>query len=189
MRKVREVLEAMTSIYDKKMPKEAIVLFLADLSSYSESQLLDSLKRCRSELKFFPSIAEIKERIDDGRPSPNEAWSKIIQDEKASFCWTEEMAEAYASASPLLHEADAVAARMAFLETYKKLILKARSNNIPVKWNLSLGYNRELREDAVIEAIKLKAISYEQGQSFLPMGISEDGKKLLQNLNIKLLEE
>lgn len=189
MKKVRETLEAMCSIYDKKMTPQAIVLLMADLSKYTEGELLEALRRCRGELKFFPSIAEIKERIPDGHPSPNEAWAKLPKTEEESTVWTEEMSGAYNVAHSLIMSGDMVAARMAFLEKYKELVAESRANNQRATYSLSLGYDREGRADTIKKAVELKAISPERARAISQPEISDEGMKIAGIAKIESLDK
>src|SRR5262252_4521186 len=92
-----------------------------DLRRYPENQVMASLVSCRRELKGKLTLADILTRLDDGRPGPEQAWSEVagaVDNEGATLVWTEEEREAFFVANALAP--DLVAARMAFLETYKK---------------------------------------------------------------------
>lgn len=168
MQKIIKVLESMTYLYNKNMPKEAIMLMLNDLNMYSEEQLLDSLKKCRSELKFFPSIAEIKERVNDGHLSPNEAWAMCPKSEDDSVCWSEEMRDAYFSVHSIVRNGDLIAARVGFIEKYKELIRDSRSNMTQIKFELSIGNDKSLRETSIQRAVFLGCITTEKAKQLLP---------------------
>jgi len=143
-------------------------MMLEDLAPYPEQQVLASLNRCRKELKGRLTLSDILSRIDDGRPGPEEAWSMIPRDESASVVWTEEMAAAFGVALPLLNEGDAVAARMAFTERYRKLCQKARDESAPPKWTPSYGTDQLGREAAITEAMRHNRLSYQQAVTLLP---------------------
>jgi predicted ester cyclase len=194
MQKIKNVIKAMCEIYDKKLSEAAIVLFLVDLSVYSENQLLDAFKRCRLELKHFPTISDIKDRINDGHLSPNEAWAMIPLNENDSVCWTQEMKEAYFTARPIILSGDFIAARVTFLEKYKNLIFEARANNKKAKYELSLGLDKNKRQEVVCEAIKQGCISPEKAKLLLPDLSQEETKQILGNIlkqlpNALLLKE
>src|ERR1043165_278765 len=105
------------------MSEAAASVMAEDLTRYPENQVLVALTRCRRELRGRLTIADVIQRLDDGRPGPEEAWAMIPQDEAPSVVWTQEMASAFGIALPLMD--DPVAARMAFKEAYAKAVAKA----------------------------------------------------------------
>ena len=126
-------------------------MIISDLDSYPPFAVSKALDKCRVECRGKLSLSDIIQRIDDGRPSPNEAWGLIPQNECTTVVWTDEMCKAMESSWPLIH--DRVAARMAFLEAYKKLLDTARAERRPVNWSISLGENRESRLPILNRAI------------------------------------
>ena len=62
----------------------AVEAMLADLQVYPDGQVLAALRRCMREVKGKLTLADIISRIDDGRPSPEEAWSMVPLDEAGS---------------------------------------------------------------------------------------------------------
>lgn len=133
--------------------------------------------------KFAPKPADIIGKLQsmDGRPGPEEAWSMIPRDESSSVVWTEEMAEAFGVANPLLNEGDQVAARMAFTERYRALVQQARDAGKPVKWMPSLGTDRLGREGALLEAESKGRLTSEHVAGLLPYR-EEQGAMLLAKL-------
>lgn len=164
---VVQALKVTGEIYGRQMSNAAAAMFLADLSEYPEKAILAALSRCRKELRSFPTLADIIARIDDGRPGAEEAWASIPRDESETTVWTSEVAQAYGVAAPLMVE-DQVAARMAFLESYRKLVADARANGVPVKWKVSLGHDSKQRERAITDAIKQGRIALTDAREYLP---------------------
>ena len=99
---------------------------------------------------------------------PNEAWSKMPLNEDMSVCWTREMRDAFFVARPLILNGDIIAARVAFIEKYKKLLSESRANNKIPKYELSLGFDRSMREEALNKALGENLITHEQVKEFLP---------------------
>ncbi len=151
-----------------QLTEGAARVMVQDLSAHPVDQVLIALQRCRRELKGRLTIADVLQRLDDGRPGVEQAWSMIPQDEDSSVVWTDEMALAYGAASPLLQGGDSVAARMAFKECYEKELQKARDEGRAVKWRVSFGHDPSLREDAVIQAVEKKQITSERAVALLP---------------------
>lgn len=166
--KLVEALRGTAEIYGRQLSAGAAAMFLADLARFSSEQILKALARCRSELRNFPTVADIAQRIDDGRPGPEEAWAMIPKDEAGSVVWTEEMADAFASCRELL-ATDPVGARMAFRERYAKLLADARANATPAKWSPSLGHDVSRREQAIQFAVIRGYLPASAAQNLLPV--------------------
>lgn len=120
--------------------------------------------------KFAPKPADVIGKLQslDGRPGPEEAWSMIPRNESASVVWTDEMSQAFGVALPLLNEGDAVAARMAFLEQYRKLVSQARDAGMAAKWMPSLGTDVGGREAVLVEAAERGRLPAEHVARLLP---------------------
>lgn len=164
---VVKVLMIMAQLTGKTFASaEPAELLAADLADYPAPAVLVALARCRKELRSFPTLADILARIEDGRPGAEEAWAMIPRDEDGSVVWTSEMAEAFGTARRLLP--DEVAARMAFRETYLKLLADARAERRPARWEVSLGMDKNGRVAALQEAVRKKRIGQDQAQALLP---------------------
>lgn len=107
--------------------------------------------------RFLPMPADVIAQIqgivaDDGRPGAEEAWAVCFRatDERATIVWCGEMAEAFGVAAPLLQAGDEVAARMAFKETYSRLLAEARERRAPPKWSATLGDDGDLRDRTLL---------------------------------------
>lgn len=106
--------------------------------------------------RFVPVPADILAQIeglstDDGRPGPEEAWAISLRgrDEFETIVRTREMAEAWAIASPVLGAGDEVGARMAFKESYTRLVDEARRARRPAAWSASLGFDPQQRDEVL----------------------------------------
>jgi hypothetical protein len=152
----------------QELETDAARMFTEELSRFPESQVLEALARCRRELRSRLTLADVISRLDDGRPGPNEAWAMLPRSESQSVVWTEEMAAAMVSAQPLLAAGDSVAARMAFLEHYGRLVSDARRLHVPVRWMPSLGHDPNGRVAALREAIEKNRLSSTHAEKLLP---------------------
>ena len=110
--------------------------------------------------RWAPLPADILAQIEglaaaDGRPGPEEAWSIALQsaDEAASVVWTAEIAEAWGAARVVHAAGDEVGARMAFKETYIRLVAEARKRREPVAWTPTFGTCEQRRNDALRLAV------------------------------------
>lgn len=164
------LLEALANtalIYGRDLPKPARLMLLADLDAFTDEQVIEALNRCRMELRNFPTVADIVDRIDDGRPGPEEAWALLPKSEADSVVWCDEMAEAFGACRALL-ESDPVAARMAFRETYSKLLGQARASRRIPKWTPSFGSDASGRGAALKEAVMKKRLTEREATLLLP---------------------
>lgn len=143
-------------------------VMVQDLAAYPVNQVLGALVRCRRELKTRLTVAAIVERLDDGRPGPEEAWAMIPHDERSTVVWTDEMAEAFGVACGLLAHGDVIAARMAFRESYAASVVRARAEQRPVHWFPSLGQDPNTRAQPIEEAVRKGRLGYTHAAALLP---------------------
>lgn len=151
-----------------ELSEAAVRVLVDDLSRYPEAQVLHALSRCRRELRSGLTLADVLARLDDGRPGPEEAWAMMPRDESQSVVWTDEMAQAWGVAQPLLAEGDQVAARMAFLEHYRGIVQTARDRGQPPRWTPSLGHDPAGREEVLVRAAELGRLSASHVAGLLP---------------------
>lgn len=155
-----EIVRATGEIYSRQVSVAAALMFLADLDHFTSQEVIAALSKCRKELRMFPSVAEVISRVDDGRPGVEEAWGMIPKSEDDSVVWTDEMAEAWGSCRGMI-EHDPVAARMAFKETYTKIVAEKRNQGKKPNWFPSLGLHVNLREVALVHAASKLRIAKE----------------------------
>ena len=170
-----EMLQATLEIYGTKLTQGAISIWVAALSEYSLEQLRGALSayvKTAGTGHFAPKPADLIELLagDDGRPGAEEAWTTIPNGERATAVWTEEARQAFFSgACDLLERGDSIAARMAFKESYERIVRAARSNRLPCKWVVSLGWDVTDRQIKISEAVTLGRLSLESAKKALPM--------------------
>lgn len=168
MTPTKEVLQALAvtaEITGTQLSEAAARVFAMDLARYPVDQVMGALTRCRREVKGRLTVADVIGRLDDGRPTPDEAWAMIPHDESQTAVLTEEMAQAWG----ISREADdRVSARMAFLSAYRRLVQEARDDGEAVRWFPSLGTDPHGREHAIQEAVRLGRLSNSHAQKLLP---------------------
>lgn len=168
------LVSATLKVYRAEADREVLKLWWAVLARYKMADVRAGFSAFLSSpsSKFQPVPADIVGAIDkakpDGRPGADEAWAMIPRDEYASCVMTEEMAHALRVAQPLLNEGDQVAARMAFKESYARLVDAAKRAGTPVKWFPSLGQDKEAREACLAEAVRLGRLGAEHAIGLLP---------------------
>ena len=148
----------------------------ADLSGYNQTDVMTALETCRKTLKSRLTLAAIIEQINalDGHPSANEAWALALKsnDEYSTIVWTDEIAQAFGIAGQVMDAGDEVGARMAFKESYERIVSEARAVGKKAKYTVSLGYSVEGRAEAIKLAIEEGKLNAEHYLQYLPSPVS-----------------
>ena len=155
-----------------------------ELAAYPEPAVAGALRRCQRELSGRLTLAAILQRLDDGHLGVEEAWALCTRDESKTIVWTDEIAQAWGVASKL---DDDVAARMAFKETYARLLLDARNERRPARWIVSPGHDPAARVDALVAAAEARRITPEYVRSCIGPGMPgyDGGENRLRRLEGK----
>ena len=170
-----------------------IGLWFKQLSPFPGATIRKAFEAYRMERPDFapvPNGIVARCKLLDGRPDENEAWAVAItsQDEAETVVWTQEMAEAFSLARPLLDTGDEIGARMAFKDAYKRLVDDARAANKPVQWSVSAGWDASRRQIAVEKAMVAGLLAGPQphlalpNESGLPAGRPEGLQKLIDTV-------
>jgi hypothetical protein len=170
--KLLKAIAVAAELMGTELSEAAVRVLAADLARYPEEQVIRAIDRARRECRGRLTEHEIVSRIDDGRPGPEEAWAKLPRDEASTALWTDEAREAYGIAAPLLAEGDHIAARMAFLESYRAIVARARDEGRPCKWHVSLGHDKRGREAVIVDGVERRLISVRMARNLLPDGES-----------------
>lgn len=173
-------LAATAELLGQQMSPAAAMMLAEDLAEYPRPALAAALKRVRTECtgKLTPKV--IIEAIDAamGRPGSNEAWATALQalDERSTVVWTEEMAQAWEVARPVVQGGDEIGGRMAFKDAYERLVRAARDERRTPVVTVSLGEDASLRAQAVEKAVKLGYMPGDQAVShgYMPLALALD---------------
>lgn len=153
-RRIVEALALTAEMCGAELSPAAARMFAGELAKYPEAAVLKALERARREITGRLSLAAIISRIDDGRPSADEAWAQVgAASEADTVVTTDEAMRALGLVSALLAE-DPVAARMAFKDAYTRIVTEARGAGIPCKVHVSLGHDRGRRQGALARAVQ-----------------------------------
>lgn len=169
------LLVATLEVYGAKLSTVALGIWTAAVGEYSLEQLraaLSAYVKTAGTGHFAPKPADLIELMagNDGRPGAEEAWSTVPHGEQSTAVWTEDAQQAFFSgACDLLERGDSIAARMAFKESYERIMREARSNRRPCKWVISLGWDVTDRQIKISEAVTLGRLSLESAKKALPM--------------------
>lgn len=154
----------------KVLSERAMVSVFDDLAEYPLESVLSAISYHRKTARFAPVPADVIAILDAGnkRPSPDEAWAMMPNDESETVVWTTEMAEAYSIVSGLIADGDNIAARMAFRSAYERLCNEAALIRRPVEWKVCLGFDKEKIKPVLRQAVMSGRISREKAIAFLP---------------------
>lgn len=142
-------------VMGQEIGENAAKMMVQDLSEYEESEVFVALKRCRQEVKGKLTIADVIQRIDFGHIGAEEAWALCPKSEMDTVVWTKEISDAYFVALPILENGDKIAARMAFIEAYKRNVSDSKKNKIKANWYSSLGWDTQSRITVIEKAQQL----------------------------------
>lgn len=160
----------------------AAAMMADDLSDYPVAVTYRALKTVRQECKGRLSLSDILKRVQasDGFPGTNEAWALAMRanDESHTVVWCDEIAMAFNIASPILEARDKVGARVAFIESYERIVKAAREAGKKPAWFASLGYDATQRDQALKDAVEAGRLSSEYAQGLLPAPMSEQAKNI-----------
>lgn len=175
------------AVYERQITAAIGDLFFAALGVYSMDQVRDGIARHLQDPvdgKFSPKPADVIRQIQgvvatDGRPGKDQAWSIALQslDESDTVLITPEILAALDVAKPLLELRDKVAARMAFVEVYEKLVVKARREGQPLGVIVSLGDDKARRQVAIEDGLRTGLLTQEQAKPHL-MRIEQETQRI-----------
>lgn len=157
-----KLLAATMDVYGRQITTGFVDIFFSALAQYDLAIVREALNRHIQDPeagRFAPKPADLIRQIvsaksSDGRPGRDEAWA-IAQkavDEANTVVVTEEILGALDIASPLIEMRDKVAARMAFVEAYDRLVGEKRAQGLPVEWQVSFGTDKHQRKHAIEQA-------------------------------------
>lgn len=162
------LLKATLEVFGQSLSEAAVSVWWASLEGYD----LDAVKGGFSAHitdpergRYAPKPADIIAKIPTGHPSPEEAWSMVHQalgDEGATLVLTEPMRTAFWAADALA--GDKIAARMAFLEVYRREVASAPAP----RWGVIAGWDMQRRQDVIDKAVSAGRLSLAAARQFLP---------------------
>ncbi len=161
-------LSATMEVYGSVLSKDAVSIWWSVLSEYDFGDVRSALSahiKDPERGRYPPKPADVIAKIPSGHPSPEEAWAMVhsaIGDERATVVLTEEMRNAFFAADAI--PGDKIAARMVFLEVYKREV--SRSSPKPV-WTVIQGWDEKGRVDAIEQAAGMNRISQEMADKLI----------------------
>lgn len=158
-----EELGATMELSGQQIRPAALALLASDLAHIEKPLLRVALARIRAEHKGAILTGTVLQYVDHamGRMLPGEAYALALSsaDDSATIVWTNEIADAWAVAAPLLRAGDKFGARQAFIESYGRITGEARAQRQLPRVQVSLGHDTEGRARALQEAITAGRLS------------------------------
>ena len=150
-------LTATAEVMGGEIKPNVVLVMVDDLSGYQLADVLQALTRVRREHTGKLTLKVILEILAPagGWISANEAWAIALPaaDEAATVVWTQEMAKAWAIAKPILDAGDKIGARMAFIPAYERFVDQAKRESRTPHYEISSGWDANMREIAVQNAV------------------------------------
>lgn len=166
-----DALSVTAEAMGQQVSPAGLLLMADDLEPYGVDQVLAALVRVRRECRKL-TVADVIDRLasTDGRPGADEAWAsaQIAHDESMTVVWSQEAADAFWIARPLLVLGDKTGARMAFKDAYVRLCDEARLNRHPVRWLVCQGFDAEQRAEVLEAAVISGKIQRDYARGLLP---------------------
>lgn len=158
-------------LYGKSVSSSAKEMAFKLLARYPLSQIKAALQAHMLDPdngRFMPRPADvvnkIRQQADGQFPGAEEAWAKFPRDESQSACICNEMAIAWGVACAQ----DEISGRMTFKEIYNREVAKSQASGQPPKWFVSMGSDREQRQQVTLDAVATGQLSAQQAHVYLP---------------------
>lgn len=152
---------------------ELLGVWWAKLESHPLDAVAQAFSRHIDVSEFAPTPAAILKHLpkqSDGRPEADEAWAIALRsrDERDTVVWTDEIAQAWEAAKPVL-DGDEIGARMAFRAAYTRICDSNRTANRVPQWLVSQGFDAARREEVVTQAVREGRLQLEHAKAVVPL--------------------
>jgi hypothetical protein len=170
---IAQAIALLTAEYDlPAFSDERIEMWMEALRHFPTGSVMASTRNYIRTNRFKPQMADIvagcASQLDGNWLGADEAWALMPKSEIDSAMLTDEMAQAMAAASPLLEMGDKVAARMAFRDTYNRLIDRAKLEGRCPTYFPSFGTDEAGKVAMLANAVNAKQISLDRATLALP---------------------
>lgn len=170
---IAKAIALLTTEYDlPTFAEERIEMWMEALRGFPPGSVLASTRRYIAGNKFKPQLADIVAgcvaQVDGNWMGADEAWALMPKSEYDSAMLTDEMAQAMAAASALLQMGDKVAARMAFKDTYCRLVERAKIEGRNPVYFPSFGVDSQGRVAMLANAVNAKQITLDRATTVFP---------------------
>lgn len=186
-RELQEALAATAELCGRPLSPVALFQLASDLSTLEQKSVMAALSRCRVDLRGALNIGEILVRLEDGRPTAEEAWHMLPMSEAASVVWTNEMTQAWSSVVSHLQNDEHELAHAVFIRNYTHAVLMARCRQESITWTPSLGTDPAHREQVLLEALQKERLTANHVKDLLPYGaLTLPARQLISQLRLNI---
>lgn len=183
--KLKKLIESAYAFFDKPLTAPVAQIWLQQMAPYDISDIENAFRAFHATMKRPPLPADIMEYMPDplGHPLPEEAWNAIPKSESEGGFFTSQMMAAYGAALSSIERGDMIAARVAFLETYKRFLNDAKTKSIQAEFFYSAptGLTRDQvlmdKERNIITAATKKWITPKKAMTLLERICEEQGRE------------
>jgi hypothetical protein len=145
-------------VMGQDMSEAGLMMMATRLHRFDYEGVMKSISSCVEECRYKITLADIIQRIDDGRPSPEKAWQEVqhLTEDDSKVLTTEQNA-AFCMVSTSLIDGDTsskIAARQTFLQEYQRMCKESRDEGKPVEYFLARA-NRDHDGAKALEAVTL----------------------------------
>lgn len=156
------LLTSLLSATGTEWSPQVVALVLKQLRQYNATKVRHAIENLILSAKGKITPAMLFERLPDplGYPTTEEAWAIALQsiDEDRSVVTCDEIANALGVVWEMIPR-DKFHAYKAFESAYEKNVAKAKEQNLPVRWWISYGTDKNDRERAELEAVEKQRIN------------------------------
>lgn len=172
-----DMLTGLLELYGRKITPAAAGLWWEALRSYPLAEVRRAFSRyCQDpDVGRYPPtpavmIGLLTQADAVQRLAAEEAWAVALEvfDEAKTVCTTDEILEAAAAARPVWDLGDKIGARLAFKASYERIVAGRSLSRTAPSWRLSLGWDRQHREQVALEALRLNRLPAAALQDYLP---------------------
>ena len=160
-----DVMNKTADLFGKTIPNERVSVYWEALKHRTLTDIKTAINRHVQDAdrgRFFPLPSDISHQLPNELNawlSANEAWAACPKDENSSAAMCDEMSQSLFVAQDLINMGDMIAARMAFIEYYNRLMEAAKSEGRKPIWFTSYGMDKELRYNADREIVERKNLA------------------------------
>lgn len=182
------IIATTADLYDKKLSQDRVGLYWEALKHRDITDIKTAINKHVQDAdrgRFFPLPADISHQLPkelDPWLNANEAWAACPKSESDSVALCHEISAALCVAQDLIDMGDMVAARMAFIEHYNRLMESAKSIGEKPEWFPSYGFDKNNRYLADREVVERKNLALPNDKKLaLPDETPKEEYKSLEN--------
>lgn len=131
-----EILKATQEYYDRPVSGRSVDIYWSGLSGITINQFSAAVTSHIKSSRFMPKVSDILEALPDtsGWLNPEEAWNALPKTESDGGYINQAIAQAMGACLDSLERGDYIAARMAFIESYKSRVSDLKMKGEKPKW-------------------------------------------------------